>query len=94
MGLDFIAWDPYCWPVGISTVLDRVLACGLSYSDLESILRPEPFKSKYRTSKSYKSLRLIDPVMKLIIGKHYNKLFPAHIRFSPNNKAALEDKQL
>jgi hypothetical protein len=79
LGDDFIAWDPVCWPVGLSNLLDKALNMGLSYTDLELVTSVSERKPKFRTSRSFKSLRKIDFCVYNFVGGNYKALYPAFI---------------
>jgi hypothetical protein len=79
LGDDFIAWDPVSWPVGPSNLLDKALNVGLSYTDLELVTSISERKPKFRTSRSFKSLRKIDFCVKNLIGGNFKALYPAFI---------------
>jgi len=79
LGDDFIAWDPVCWPAGISTLLGKALNVGLSYTDLEIVTSKSERKPKFRMSRSFKSLRKIDYCVYNYVGGNYKALYPAFI---------------
>lgn len=67
LGESFIAYSPECWPAGwasIAPLVEKAVACGLSYKDLEVLTGPDRKKSEYRTSKAYKEVIKMYPILK------------------------------
>jgi hypothetical protein len=79
LGEDFVAWDPVCWPMGWSDLLDKALNMGLSYTDLEMVTSASERKPKYKISKSFKSLRKIDFCVYNFVGGNLKAMYPAFI---------------
>jgi len=88
IGEGFIAFDPECWPNGIATVVDKMVRAGISYTDVEALLRKEEYSNQYRTTTSYKKLLARYPLLQDLA---YPSPFPSFVMEWFSDKPDIEE---